>query len=468
MDNLDNLTCWILGIPLVAYSLYTATYNFWLRFILPRRLPSDLHSPSPIAMIGGLFGMAGMLILPLAVLHPWAWLPLILDVGALPMLLKGWLFVKQAPSSSPSTAIPNELNAARYRTLAGCLLGTAVGDAIALPYEGLSRRRVGRWLHGPLRHSFFFGRGYCSDDTEHTCMVAQALLTARMESEQQWFLHVFAHNLAWRFRLWLLGLPAGIGFATLKSILKQWAHPLGHADGVDSAGNGPAMRSAILGVCHGDDPALLKELVRASTRLTHTDQRAEAGAFAVAWAAHISGQAALPTPASFLASLSAQLQDRDSPLLAAIAEAIDSVRQEESSLDFAARIGCAQGVSGFVMHTVPVALHVWLTHPEDYAGALETVVRCGGDTDTVGAIVGALVGTRVGPEGIPEAWLHNLWEWPRSRKWLTSLAMRLADDRTDQHWRGALSLSIPGLLLRNILFMAWVLAHGFRRLLPPY
>jgi len=468
VDSLENPIRWLWGVPLAAYFLYAAAYNFRLRFITAKQLPDDGFGPSPIIMVGGLAGVAGLLVVPVAALHPWAWLPLILDVGALPLLCQTWLALRRAPRPTAVPTVPTDLDAARYRALAGCLLGTAVGDAIALPYEGLSRRRVNRWLRGPLMHRFFFGRGYCSDDTEHTCMVAQALLTARMESERQWFLHVFAHNLAWRFRLWLCGLPAGIGLATLRAILKQWAHPLGHVDGVDSAGNGPAMRSAILGVCHGDDPALLKELVRAATRLTHTDPRAQAGAFAVAWAAHLAGQSAMPTPASFLASLAEHLPGHESPLLDAVAGVVESVRQQESSLDFAARIGCANGVSGFVMHTVPVALHVWLTHPEDYADALETVVRCGGDTDTVGAIVGALVATRVGPQGIPPAWLNNLAEWPRSRQWLARLAMRLANDRPERRWRGALPLNLPGLLLRNNLFMVWVLAHGFRRLLPPY
>jgi ADP-ribosylglycohydrolase len=44
------------------------------------------------------------------------------------------------------------------------------------------------------------------------------------------------------------------------------------------------MRSAVLGSAV-DDPDTLAELVRASTRLTHTDPRAEAGALAVALAA---------------------------------------------------------------------------------------------------------------------------------------------------------------------------------------
>jgi len=59
--------------------------------------------------------------------------------------------------------------------LQGAILGTAVGDAIGLPREGLSPRRASR-LFGdpPLGHRLLLGRGMVSDDTEHTCMTAQA------------------------------------------------------------------------------------------------------------------------------------------------------------------------------------------------------------------------------------------------------------------------------------------------------
>ena len=55
--------------------------------------------------------------------------------------------------------------------------------------------------------------------------------------------------------------------------------------GIFSAGNGPAMRAAILGVYAAHDHDRLAELIQASTTLTHTDPDAEYGALAVALAA---------------------------------------------------------------------------------------------------------------------------------------------------------------------------------------
>src|SRR5262245_39723339 len=127
----------------------------------------------------------------------------------------------------------------RRDRLAGVILGTAVGDALGLPLEGISRRRAARMFPGPLRHRFLPGRGMCSDDTEHTCMTAQAILRSGGDVE------VFRRSLAWRLRGWLLGIPAGIGLATLRSILKLWIGVSPQRSGVWSAGNGPAMRAAI-------------------------------------------------------------------------------------------------------------------------------------------------------------------------------------------------------------------------------
>src|SRR6476620_4134044 len=85
-------------------------------------------------------------------------------------------------------------------SLAGCLLGTAVGDALGLPYEGLSPQRAARLYGSPGRYRLLFGHGMVSDDTEHACLVAQALIASGGVEGR------FAQELARRLRWWLLGL----------------------------------------------------------------------------------------------------------------------------------------------------------------------------------------------------------------------------------------------------------------------
>src|SRR5438552_3679083 len=95
--------------------------------------------------------------------------------------------------------------------IAGCLLGTAVGDAIGLPFEGLSSRRQRRLFSGIDSHHFIFRRGMISDDTEHACLVANALIESAGEED------IFERQLARGLRCWLLTLPAAAGMATLKA-----------------------------------------------------------------------------------------------------------------------------------------------------------------------------------------------------------------------------------------------------------
>src|SRR5262245_61970089 len=131
--------------------------------------------------------------------------------------------------------------------ITGCLLGGAVGDALGLPVEGLSRRRARRFIGASLRHRLVLGHGMCSDDTEHACMTARAIL-ARPDDAA-----AFARALGWKLRWWLLGMPAGVGLATLRAILRLWIGVPPDHSGVTSAGNGPAMRAAVIGAYFPDD-----------------------------------------------------------------------------------------------------------------------------------------------------------------------------------------------------------------------
>jgi ADP-ribosyl-[dinitrogen reductase] hydrolase len=338
--------------------------------------------------------------------------------------------------------------------VAGLLLGGAVGDAVGLPAEGLSRSRQHKWWPGALRHRFLLGRGMISDDTEHAIMTAQALLEAGGDVER------FRHALAWKLRWWILALPAGVGLATGRACFRLWLGVPPERSGVMSAGNGPAMRSAILGVVFADEPEKRREFVRASTRLTHLDPKAETAALAVAEATAWIVRGDEHTD-EFMACLPALGADEAwQPLCQRLAEGL---ARQETVPDFASSLGLSDGVTGYAYHTVPVALFAWLRHRGDFAAAVAGSIRCGGDTDTVAAIVGSLAGCEVGVDGIPVDWREGLVDWPRSVRLLGRLAVELGTPGGKPvRWFW------PGVLPRNLFFLAVVLAHGFRRLLPPY
>lgn len=339
-----------------------------------------------------------------------------------------------------------------HDALLGCLLGTAVGDALGLPAEGLSRKRVAALGMGK-EHRLFLGRGMISDDTEHTLMLAAAL--ARHRSNTKSVQRAFA----WKLRWWLVALPAGVGLSTAKAVVRLWlGFPSGRA-GVKSAGNGAAMRSAIVGVVFADHVEKRREMALAACRVTHRGPHAEESALLVAEAASLAVKnAQLEAVLTALEPLiqSDEMRTRFAALQASLKEGI-------SVGDYVQRIGCGDGVSGYAPNSVAVALYAWLRHRGDFGAAVRAVIACGGDTDTVAAITGGICGAEAGEAGIPSSWIEHLWDWPRSISYARRLAVALAtpDGRLPE-------LFWPAIPLRNLLFLAIVIAHGFRRLLPPY
>src|ERR1051326_7688879 len=158
----------------------------------------------------------------------------------------------------------------------GVLLGTAVGDALGLPAENLSPARIRKWWKGEWRMRLVFCHGMISDDTEHTLMGAQALLSDSTDH------CAFQRALAWKFRWWFASLPGGVGLATAKACLRLWSGFPADKAAVASAGGGPAMRSAIIGAYFAHQPERRTDFVRASSRLTHRGWQAETAAQAVA------------------------------------------------------------------------------------------------------------------------------------------------------------------------------------------
>ncbi|HVA47393.1 MAG TPA: ADP-ribosylglycohydrolase family protein [Pirellulales bacterium] len=321
---------------------------------------------------------------------------------------------------------------------------------------------LGKTHGAPTQYRLLPNCGLVSDDTEHACMVAQALIAAGDDADR------FANELGRRLRKWLLGAPAGIGLATLKASVRLCLGVPPYRSGVFSAGNGPAMRSPLLGAAIGDVEEL-RRFVRLSTRVTHTDPKAEWGAMAVALAARAASQTSRVEPHGFASELRRVLDepgaDEMHELIHKVAESVAAGASTES---FAASLGLERGVSGYIYHTVPVVLHAWLANPGNFRAAVTAVICCGGDADTTAAITGGIVGSAAGKEGIPADWLARFTEWPRTVAWMERLAVALCEARTTGSCAPPPRLPIYGVLPRNAFFASLVLGHGFRRLLPPY
>ncbi|HEX5219969.1 MAG TPA: ADP-ribosylglycohydrolase family protein [Verrucomicrobiae bacterium] len=347
-----------------------------------------------------------------------------------------------------------------FDVFAGVLLGTAAGDALGLPAENLSPDRIRKWWKGQWKMRFLPGRGMISDDTEHTLLVAQALISSPDSV-------TFQQTLAWKLRWWFAGLPGGAGLATARACLRLWIGFPANRSAVRSAGSGPAMRSAIIGAFFADDPQRRREFVLVSSRLTHKGWQAETAALAVAEAATLAVAAnGVPDAASMAATLMELSDEREWRERISLMES--GLRRGDSVSEFAGALGLEKGVSGYSLHVVPVALFAWLRHSGDFRAALASTLDCGGDTDTVGAILGALCGASHGADGIPAEWVENIFEWPRSVRFMRAVARAMSDQKASGNPGREVRYFWPGIVPRNIFFLCVVLLHGFRRLLPPY
>lgn len=347
----------------------------------------------------------------------------------------------------------------RRRRIEGCLLGTAVGDALGLPCEGLSRKLVLRRF-APLTRFQLIGRtGFVSDDTEQSALVAQALCRVGNDEAPAGAVAVdtsgdaFVDAVVGRFRRsllgWFLRLPFGIGLATIRACLKMLVG-VEHS-GVDSAGNGAAMRSAIVGAVFAGDaerPTRVK-IAEALARVTHTDARAVAAAVFVADVAarDIDAIARVTEP-----QLRAKL-DRASELAedATLAGGVDDAKAVDAAVK-------ELGTSGFVLESVPFAWFCFLRFGPTLA-AVQRTIEGGGDADTNAAIVGGWVGAW-DPDEIPAFLVDRLAGGPFGPRHLRALATSLDGDAVAPGWFSAVAL------MRNLALYPVVLAHGLRRLLP--
>jgi ADP-ribosylglycohydrolase len=228
------------------------------------------------------------------------------------------------------------------------------------------------------------------------------------------------------------------------------------------------MRAPVLGVFFRGDQTALRQYVKASTRLTHIDPKAEEGALVIAFSAQwaVKTGAGNDDPLYLLDRLSEEVTDQE---LAGLLERVAKGLSLNWSVEkFADSMGLEEGVSGYIYHTVPVVLFAFLRHLGDFDSTVKSVIALGGDADSTGAIAGALAGAAAGYEGIPPYLINGIVEWPRSVSWMKRLANRLTLSRSGGASPGQINLFWPGMIPRNLLFLITVLIHGVRRLLPPY
>lgn len=335
--------------------------------------------------------------------------------------------------------------------LAGTLLGTALGDALGLACEGMSAASIARRFGVVDRFRLLGGTGYVSDDTEQAALVAQSL--ARHPDDPAACVRAFRRSLLG----WACRLPWGVGRATLRACARI---ALGlPRSGVLSAGNGAAMRAAIVGAFFHDRPRERVEFGRALAEVTHRDIRAVEGALYVAEVAAFLTRSPTGTPQTGVAEARTLVGHPE--LGAALDRAVELEGRGAGLREAAERCG----TTGFVVHTVSFATFCFLRHADDPMRALIEAIAAGGDTDSIGAILGAWLGARHGEAGLPGHLIGRIHDGPFGPTHLRALASSLAG-RRDGREAPVPHYSPTAALARNLALYPVILGHGFRRLVP--
>jgi ADP-ribosylglycohydrolase len=171
-------------------------------------------------------------------------------------------------------------------------------------------------------------------------------------------------------------------------------------DGRGSYGNGAAMRVAPIGAWFADDLEMTKQQAVLSAEVTHSHHEGQVGAIAVALATHWAVNK-LGKPEQMLPWIVSNLAD--SEVTAGIAKAAE-IPLDAWAFDTANAVGCGDQVTA--QDTVPFCLWMAAATMDDFAEAMWTTARIGGDIDTNCAIVGGIVAAaRTKP--LPAAWLSN-------------------------------------------------------------
>ncbi len=339
----------------------------------------------------------------------------------------------------------------KMNNLQKVIQGTAIGDTIGLPMEGMKPSKITKlkWT-APLRQRLLFGRGMWSDDTEHTLHLIDALTLS--DGDPARFRKVFSG----RLQFWLSTLPPGVGLATLRSIIKQM---LGfHNTGIFSAGNGPAMRAAILGALFPTDHQQRHSFNRIHTELTHSDPKAlEASELVVDIAAAFTRGETTP-------DLNEMVQVHSEEWVNLIKTATDCAQNSVSLNEALTQLNIRpeKGVSGYSYHTVPALVYIGLRNNWDFEKTLTELISLGGDTDSTAAIAGALCALYPNAS-IPSDWSNQIREFPQSFAKVSEKAHLLSNGTKIRMINPFLW---PVYLARNLTQFVIVIGHILMRLLP--
>jgi ADP-ribosylglycohydrolase len=310
----------------------------------------------------------------------------------------------------------------------GALYGLAIGDALGMPTQMLSRRQITRrW--GPLLTGFEAAppwhpiaagmpAGAVTDDTEQAVLLARLLLAGRVDPRE-----LAAALATWERDMAARGSLDLLGPSTRRAIDAVLAGTPPEEAGLSGDTNGAAMRITPVGIMvAAGDLTALADAVHEASLVTHNTSVALAGAAAVAAAVSAGVNGAGGDRAGGDRACAPETATAETVAVVAIAAAGLGAERGRwvAGADIAARIGWATGLvrglpleeaaeviyslvgtSLATQESVPAAFAVLSAVPDDPWRACLLAASLGGDCDTIAAMAGAIAGARHGLAAFP-------------------------------------------------------------------
>ncbi len=287
----------------------------------------------------------------------------------------------------------------------GAIVGFAIGDALGMPAEFLSRDQIRRYYGKPISDFIKAHPGHASDslppgsytdNTQTMLATAECLIECKKmdparhaDALLSWYLNTVPHR-----------TPSTANLRACKHLStgRPWTK-----SGVFSSGCTAAMRMPPIGIFFSSCPDTLTRAALDNCSITHTEPRARAASVGVAyliarllrsdersWA----GDQVLET-ADHIAHL-----DEDLAALLRWATQITHLPPDEAMFEI--------GTSSDAVETIPAAIYCFLKHPRNFSGAVLAAVNAGDAADSIGALTGSFVGALAGMQAIDKHWLHGV------------------------------------------------------------
>ncbi len=282
----------------------------------------------------------------------------------------------------------------------GVLFGQAIGDALGLGTEFLTKGEVNRYYPNGLTdfdqiiqdyHRKRWIKGSWTDDTDMMLCIANAIIKDR---------EIKLSTVARNFKDWFNGEPLGIGSHTSKVLSfkdytdapQKVSEIIWKLSGERCAANGAIMRTSIVGLWKDDTEKYATEICK----LTHYDPRCVGSCAIISLLVNNFVYKNQMLSLKQLIEIGEKYDDRIREYLvkASQYDCLEDLVLDDFSM-------------GYTLKTL--AASIWcLFHCNSFEEGLLAVVNVGGDADTNAAVACSLLGAKYGYSAIPQKYIDGL------------------------------------------------------------